>query len=305
MAALRQQAAEGEDARRRLQDALEAARQDAALVAQRLRAQLEAAQADNAQLAELVLRLREEADGLREQLQRGALQAEAADRSTAGSLAQLQEAAAEWRALSREQEESLARERARTAALQADLQRMTTEAEAARRQAAAEQATLAQAEAALAALRAQEGGPALVQELRTRCRMERQWRKAVTQWLRGEMQAKGDLERVLLNVGTAARVGHAGADATGQPAAPALPPRRMAAAQLQGVAPASPPPAITVTVVHSSSPVAAGVPADASNNAAGDWRQHFKSTVVAFDERHARLQAELSGLRREALQPLT
>jgi hypothetical protein len=40
----------------------------------------------------------------------------------------------------------------------------------------------------------------------------------------------------------------------------------------------------------------------ASCSSGNGWRQHFQATMKAFDERHNKLQQELSGLRREAFQ---
>lgn len=128
------------------------------------------------------------------------------------------------------------------------------------------------------------------------------------------MHAKGELERVLLNVGTSLRVG---GERAGPAAAPPLPTRRMGAGQISSSM--APPPAVTVTVTHSpvhpgalgasgkgggavmGSPVAAG---GSRGRDPQGWRAHFTETMAAFDERHARLQAELSGLKREALQPV-
>lgn len=121
--------------------------------------------------------------------------------------------------------------------------------------------------------------------------------------LQGEMQTKAELERVLLRVGTAVRVGTDASPASGLATrcAPPLPSRRMVASQLV-------PPDVMVTVVHSPAaravnPAAAPVAGGHRSTRDTDWRQHFKETMTAFDERHKHLQAELSTLRREALQP--
>ena len=143
------------------------------------------------------------------------------------------------------------------------------------------------------------------------------------------MATRSDLEWVLLNVGSAVR---------GPPPPPPIPPRRMAASQLAPQRPPGSPTAVRVTLhspaagqtlsvgvdgdggctVHRYGPiggacgtcaggsqpaVGGGAPGGASPGAGckADWRQHFRATMQAFDERHANLQAELSTLRREAL----
>lgn len=259
------------------------------------------------QLTELVFQLRSEADGLRTQLAASASAAQAAEASTA----EVQQAAAEWRRQGEEGLEVAAQERARSAALQAEVERLGAELQAVRSERDEQRRRRKAADAEVARLQTDGSGPALVAELRSRCAQERAWRKAVCRYLEGEMHAKAELERVLLNVGTSLRVGDT------QPrtaAAPPLPPRHATARQLVRDMP--PPPAVTVTVVHS--PVhgpslgAAGVAAAAAGSSAdrgssgrdpAGWRQHFKETMAAFDERHAKLQSELSGLKREALPP--
>lgn len=252
-----------------------------------------------------MFQLRSEADGLRAQLAAGAAASHAANASTA----QLQEAAAEWRQQGEEAMEVAAQERARGAALQAEVERLGAELEAVRGEREEQRRRREAAEAEVARLKADGSGPALVAELRSRCAQERAWRKAVCRYLEGEMHAKCELERVLLNVGTSLRVGDTQArKATAHP----LPPRRMAAGQLASSMP--PPPAVTVTVTHSpvhapSLGAACEEGAAACSSPGGrirgsdpaSWRQHFKATMAAFDERHARLQAELSGLKQEAL----
>ncbi len=260
------------------------------------------------QLADLVFQLRNEADGLRAQLAASAAASHAAE----AAAAQLQEAAAEWRRQGEEGLEAAAQGRARCAALQAEVERLGEQLKAVGDERDEQRRRREAAEAEVARLQADGSGPALVAELRSRCAQERAWRKAVCRYLEGEMHAKSELERVLLNVGTSLRVGDTQARTA---AAPPLPPRRFAAGQISGSMPA-PPPAVTVTVVHSpvhgpslgpacqSGPAAGGGAGGGSKgrDSAG-WRQHFKETMAAFDERHARLQAELSGLKQEALPP--
>jgi hypothetical protein len=287
-----------------------------------------------AQLAELVFQLREEADGLRQQLERSGQQAQASDHSTRASLEQLQAAAAEWRRVGEDSQEQLAGERERRAALEAEAQRLQLQAEQLRRELEGERQQRQAAAGELAALKAATagspaGGAALAAKLKQRLQMERGWLQAVTQWLQGEMQTRNDLERVLVNVGTAVRVGGMPAHDGRQGEAPPLPPRRMASSQLMagrgsaaaGVAhpAAHTPPAAGVTVtVHSPgatttvgvagsgcgsrSGAAARVVCGGASRARASWRQHFEETMQAFDERHGRLQQELSSLRREALQ---
>jgi hypothetical protein len=286
-----------------------------------------------AQLAEVVFQLREEADGLRQQLERSGQQAQASDHSTRASLEQLQAAAAEWRRVGEDSQEELAGERERRAALEAEAQRLQLQAEQLRRELEEERQQRQAAAGELVALKAKVGSPAggfaLAAELKQRLQMERGWRKAVTQWLQGEMQTRNDLERVLVNVGTAVRVGGAPADGGRQAGAPPLPPRRMAASQLvadrgpaaagAGRPAARTPPAagVTVTVHSPGATTTVGVAGNGCGSRSGaaapgggggasraraSWRQHFEETMQAFDERHGRLQQELSSLRREALQ---
>ncbi|KAL4451922.1 hypothetical protein ABPG75_007584 [Micractinium tetrahymenae] len=378
LAALRQQLAEEGDRSRRLEAALEAARQDGALVGGRLHAELAAKQEESAQLAELVLALREEADGLHKQLHCATSAAQQSGQSAQASLAQLQAAAAEWRRQGEDSLEALAEERERSAALTAEVHRLRALADALQAQLAEERrARMAAAEAAAAA-----GGPAAMADLRARLAQERAWRKAVCRWLEGEMATRADLERALVNAGTAARTGAECGSCTSWGAAPPavappMPPRRLAASQLapvrtqaqhgqaQAQAPASPTVHVTVhsppgghkmmvgvdvnggadgagsfgehqrergtwgSSSSSSREAKAGRPRSSaggrssrnsgssgresagsvatpgsavnSSGSKGDWREHFKATMQAFDERHNRLQQELSTLRREAL----
>ena len=135
--------------------------------------------AQTRQLADLVFQLRSEADGLRAQLVASVAAAQAAEASTAGSLAQLQEAAAEWRQQGEEGLEAAAQERARSSAQQAEVARLRGELEAARGECDQQRRQREAAEAEAAQLRAEGSGPALVAELRSRCAQERAWRKAV------------------------------------------------------------------------------------------------------------------------------
>lgn len=326
----------------------------------------------SAHLAELVLALREEADGLHRQLHHATTVAQQNGQNVQASLAQLQAAAAEWRRQGEDGLQALAEERQRNAALASEVHRLQAQASSLQGQLAEERrARTAAAEAAVAA-----GGPAVTADLRARLAQERAWRKAVCRWLEGEMATRADLEWVLVNVGAAARTG---ADCGGctswgaapHSAAPPLPPRRLGASQLaplrgqteakraqhgHGPAPASPTVHVTVHsppgghqmmvgvdvnggadgtsgfaeqgVAHgawssssrsgkasrprssaggrsSGAESAAGSAAmqSPSNNSGSraDWREHFKATMQAFDERHNRLQQELSTLRREAL----
>ena len=299
VAALRQRVDEGDDAHLALEAALAAAQHDSQLVAQRLHTQLAAKTDECSALTELVFHLRQEADTLRSQLATDKQAALHADVQTAGSLAQLQEAAAEWRRQGEDSLSALAAECQRSAALQADVARAGAEAEVLRRELAAERAAREGKEAQLAALHAQEGGPALVAELR--CAMERAWRKAVTEWLRGELKTKtktkADLERVLLNVGMAACVGAGpGSDGgrAGRAPAPPLPPHPVAASQMGHGAPAT----VTVTVTHEHIESGGGGGNDSSPTIAAmhtgeNWRQHLKAALAAFDGHHAELKTHV------------
>lgn len=332
-------------------------------------------------MAELVLVLRDEADGLRQQLQCTASSALHSGQSAQASLAQLQAMAAEWRRQGEDSLEALAEERERSAALTSSVHRLQAQVDALQAQMAEERrARVAAAEAADG-----DAGPAAVADLRARLAQERAWRKAVCRWLEGEMATRADLERVLVNVGTAARTGGECGTCTSwaaapRAAAPPLPPRRLVASQLspeqtQGGharhghtqppahAPASPTVQVTVhsppgghkmmvgvdvnggaggdggvkertgqrgtwgsssstrdaradrshSSGHScrssggsgreSAAGSATMPGSAGNSSGSrtDWREHFKATMLAFDERHNSLQQELSTLRREAL----
>ncbi|PRW57185.1 ATP-dependent (S)-NAD(P)H-hydrate dehydratase isoform X4 [Chlorella sorokiniana] len=204
--ALRQELAEANDRCRVLDEALQATRHDASLAVAKLHSsgstQLAAKAEETRQLADLVFQLRNEADGLRAQLAASAAASHAAEASTA----QLQEAAAEWRRQGEEGLEVAAQERARSTALQVEVERLSAELEAVRRERDDQRRRRQAAEAAVARLQADGSGPALVAELRSRCAQERAWRKAVCRYLEGEMQAKAELERVLLNVGTSLRM---------------------------------------------------------------------------------------------------
>lgn len=331
VAALRQVQAEGEDKCRRLEAALAAAQQDGELIAGRLRGQLAGKQEECGQLADLVFQLREESEALRAQLQQHAQQAEEQGRATVSSVEQLQAAAGEWRQQCEQGLQALDAERARGAALQGETHRLQERAAQLQAELKEERRQREAAAGELAALRAAVGGPAgggvsLVSELRQRLALEQGWRKAVRQWLRGEVQTKSELERVLLNVSSAVCCGPAGEPASGStrhaPSPPLLPPRRMAASQLAPdtaavhVAAAPDGSSVRVTVrspragmvsvssslAHQNGPCG-GTEAEGKGSSSGSgWRQHFHATMRAFDERHNKLQQELSGLRREAFQ---
>ncbi|PSC70682.1 ATP-dependent (S)-NAD(P)H-hydrate dehydratase [Micractinium conductrix] len=240
VAALREQAAGADDRAARLQEALDAARQDGAVVGQRLRAELDVKAEETGQLAELVMSLREEADGLRAQLQAATAAAQQCGKSSAASVAQLQAAAAEWRRRGEDTLEALAEERTRSAALQTQAAQLRAENATLQRALVEEREHARRAFAAAATAAATVGSPgALVADLRARLAQERAWRKAVSRWLQGEMATRSDLEWVLLNVGSAVR---------GPPPPPPIPPRRMAASQLAPQRPPGSPTAVRVTL---------------------------------------------------------
>jgi chemotaxis protein histidine kinase CheA len=332
VASLRHKCQARDEKRSELEAALAAARRDGEVAVRRLQGELSSKQEECGQLASMILQQQQELEALHSNLHHNAQQAEESGKATTASILQLQQAAAEWRRQSEDGLEALAAERRRSAALHQQMQALQAEV--------AEQRQGRQlAEAELAKLRAAMEGSAgdqasLVAELRRRLSLERSWRKAVSRWLRGEVHTRGELERVLLNVGAAVRCGPGeqplgcpeGRSCWGQQlaAAPALPPRRMAGAQQVPDATVHvedtplandgaggirvtvrSPRAHTISVsstveASSGSPghVHGGSTAKAAPNTS--WRQHFQATMKAFDERNSHLQRALSSMRHEA-----
>lgn len=317
---LRRQVEESEERCGCLQAALSAAQQDCALVAARLQTELSTKQEENTQLADMVLHQREEIDSLKAQQLQASQQVDESSKATLASIGKLQEAAAEWRRRGEDSLQALAAERERATLLQQEgcrlrgqVQDLTAQLGHERRQREASEGELAVAKA-----KASAGSTATVAELQERLGMERGWRKAVGKWLKGEVQTRQDLERVLLNVSSAVRCGaplggapqgRTAGSGDRAPSAVRLPARRVAASQ--------PAPAASLHVaatrddggirVTVSSPTArlTSVSSTFANSAAHcnplgtpDWRQHLQSSMIAFDERHARLQQELNKLQR-------
>ena len=128
--------------------------------------------------------LREEADGLRAQLQAATAAAQQCGKSSAASVAQLQAAAAEWRQRGEDTLEALAEERTRSAALQTQAAQLRAENATLQRALVEEREHARRAFAAAATAAATVGSPgALVADLRARLAQERAWRKAVSRWL--------------------------------------------------------------------------------------------------------------------------
>jgi hypothetical protein len=320
---LRRQVAEGEEKCRRLEAALAAAQQDGAIMAARLQGDLSNKQEENGQLADMVLQQREEIDSLKAQQLRASHQADESSQATMTSIGKLQEAAAEWRRRGEDSLQALAAERERSTLLQQEGCRLREQL-----QALTSQREAAAAELAALKAKAGDGSAAAVAELKEWLGMERSWRKAVGKWLKGEVQTQHNMERVLLNVGSAVRCGVpadgaalGGKTRWGQhaPASIPLAPRRVAASQLapaaslhvaatpcgEGIKVTVSSPTVRMMSVSSRLAVNGGGGRDLTDSkpsGTSDWRQHFKSTMKAFDERHSRLQQELSNLRRDALQ---
>lgn len=336
VASLRHKCQARDEKRSELEAALAAARRDGEVAVGRLQGELSSKQEECGQLASMILQQQQELEALQSNLQHNAQRAEESGKATTASISQLQQAAAEWRRQGEDSLEALTIERRRSAALQ---QRLYQQTQALQAEMAEQRQQRQSAEAELAKLRAAMEGSAgdqasLVAELRRRLSLERSWRKAVSRWLRGEVHTRGELERVLLNVGAAVRCGPGeqplgcpeGRSRWGQQqaAAPALPPRRMAGAQQVPDATVHvedtplendgaggirvtvrSPRAHTISVsstveASSGSPghVHGGSTAKAAPNTS--WRQHFQATMKAFDERNSHLQRALSSMRHEA-----
>jgi predicted nucleic acid-binding Zn-ribbon protein len=326
LAKLRQAQAAGELRCKTLERAVADAQQDGIMVAARLKGEMASKREECRQLAELVFQLREELEAARAQLQHSNSQAGEAARATSTSVQQLQAAAAEWRQRAEAGQQALEDEREQHTALQSRVEELRCQAAQLQAELKEERRQCEAATTDLQALQKAVGGRTgaaaadLVEQLRQQLAMERSWRKAVKQWVRGEVQTKKEVERALLNVSSAMRCGPAAA-AAGMQQAP-LPPRPVTAGQLMqdhaAVHVASSPDGASMRVtVHS--PRAASVSVSStvchkgsykSGSTEGhaarkpqqlSWRQHFQATMRAFDERHQKLQQELSGLRREAL----